>query len=456
MLLIFEFLRIHQLLFYSKYIMRQIDLIIKNCTILTMDNNNSIIDNGYLCVNGNSIIHVGSDDNKLFKAAVTIDANGGIVLPGLINGHTHTSMTLFRGLADDLPLMEWLNNYIFPVESRMDAEFVYAGAMLACAEMIMSGTTTFCDMYLFENEVARAAGESGMRCIVGEALYDFDSPNYGPVKQGLAYAEKLIKTWQPNNLVNVSVDPHSLFTCSPELLLAANELALAYKVPLVIHVAETLTELQEVKTRYGKGPVRHLESLGLLGPHLVAVHCVHLDESEIKLLAEHQVSVIHNPESNMKLASGVSPVPELIAEGVTVGIGTDGCASNNNLDMFSEMDMTAKLHKLNTMDPTTLKAMTVLRMATIEGARALGIDKITGSLEPGKRADIIVVDTRKPHLTPMYNPCSNLVYSATGSDVIHTIIDGRVVMNDHALVTLDLETIMARAKEMAKRVRSWL
>jgi 5-methylthioadenosine/S-adenosylhomocysteine deaminase len=436
--------------------MQQPDLIIKNGMILTMDNNNSIIENGYLCVNGNSITQVGSDDNNFFKAAVTVDAKGGIILPGLINGHTHASMTLFRGLADDLPLMEWLNDYIFPVESRMDADFVYAGAMLACAEMIMSGTTTFCDMYLFENEVARAAVESGMRCVVGEALYDFDSPNYGPVKQGLVYAEKLIKTWQSNPLVNISVDPHSLFTCSPELLLAANELALTYQVPLVIHVAETLTELQEVKRRYGRGPVRHLEKLGLLGPHLVAVHCVHLNESDIKLLAEHKVSVIHNPESNMKLASGVSPAPELMAEGVTVGIGTDGCASNNNLDMFSEIDMTAKLHKLNAMDPTAMSALTVLRMATVEGARALGIDKITGSLEPGKKADIIVVDTHKPHLAPMYNPCSNLVYSATGSDVIHTIIDGRVIMNDRELVTLDPDATIAHAKEMAKRVSSWL
>jgi len=357
------------------------------------------------------------------SAVVMIKAKDGLVMPGLINGHTHAAMSLFRGLADDLPLMEWLNHYIFPVESRMDADFVFTGALLACAEMIMSGTTTFCDMYLFEEELARAAKMAGIRSLVGEVLYDFDSPNYGSVENGLRYTESLIKKWQNDPLVSIAVEPHSLFTCSPDLLSASNDLALRYQVPLIIHLAETMNELDEVKKSYGKGPVEHLQSLGLLGPHLIADHCVHLRKNDIKILAENGVKVIHNPESNMKLASGIAPIPDMLAENVIVGLGTDGCASNNNLDLFAEMDMAAKLHKVNTMDATVMDALTVLRMATIEGARALGISEITGSFEKGKKADIIIIDTKKPHLTPMYNPYSHLVYAVRGNDVSHSIIN---------------------------------
>jgi len=233
-------------------------------------------------------------------------------------------------------------------------------------------------------------------------------------------------------------------------------MALDYNVPLIIHVAETLTELAEVKKRYGKTPVEHLHSLDLLGPHLIADHCVHLDELDIKRMAEHGVKAIDNPESNMKLASGISPVPELLAQGVTVGLGTDGCASNNNLDLFGEMDMAAKIHKIQTMDPTVTDAVTVLRMATIEGAKALGLEDTTGSLEVGKRADVIIVDTDKPHLTPMYKPYSHLVYAATGNDVRHSIIEGKVVMEDRRLLTLDVADIIERSKEKSKKVREWV
>jgi 5-methylthioadenosine/S-adenosylhomocysteine deaminase len=365
-------------------------------------------------------------------------------------------MSLFRGLADDLPLMEWLNNYIFPAESNMDADFVLAGAFLACAEMIMSGTTTFCDMYLFEDEVARAARQSGMRCLVGEVLYDFPSPNYGSIDNGYAYTESLIKKWKDDPLVSIAVEPHSLFTCSPGLLTTANELALTYKVPLVIHVAETMSEVAEVQQKYGMAPIEYLRSVGLLGPHLIADHCVHLEETDITVMAEHGVKVVHNPESNMKLASGIAPIPEMLSHGLTVALGTDGCASNNNLDLFTEMDLAAKLHKIKTMDPTVMDAITVLRMATIEGAKALGFEEIIGSLEKGKKADIIVVDTNKPHLTPMYNPYSHLVYAARGNDVIHSIINGQVVMEDRKLVTLELDDVMLRAQEKAVKVREWI
>lgn len=436
--------------------MQDADLIIKNGTLLTMDFKNSILENGFLAIRGDRISNIGTGDMPSIKATKIIDAKGGLVLPGLVNGHTHAAMTLFRGLADDLPLMQWLENYIFPAERNMDAEFVYTGTLLALAEMILSGTTTFCDMYLFEEEVAKAAKKAGVRCLVGEVLYDFPSPNYGSVGKGLEYTESLIQKWRDDPIVSIAVEPHSLFTCSPELLMAANELALKHRVPLIIHVAETLNEVSEIKGKYAKTPIEHLDSLGLLGAHLIADHCVHLGPSDIKKMAEHGVKVVHNPESNMKLASGIAPVPELIKQGVTVGLGTDGCASNNNLDLFSEMDTAAKLHKVHAMDPTVVDAVTVLRMATIQGARALGLQDITGSLEIGKKADVIVIDTHKPHLTPMYNAVSHLVYAASGNDVTHSVINGKLVMEDRKLLTLDLDEIIARSREKSVLVKSWL
>ena len=436
--------------------MQDADLIIKNGTILTMDSKNSILENGFLSVRGDAISHMGTGNRPSIKTDKIIDAKGGLVLPGLVNGHTHAAMTLFRGLADDLPLMQWLENYIFPAERNMDAEFVYTGTLLALAEMILSGTTTFCDMYLFEEEVAKAAKKAGVRCLVGEVLYDFPSPNYGSVEKGIEYTESLIQKWQDDPIVSIAVEPHSLFTCSPELLTASNELALKHGVPLIIHVAETLNEVSEIKRKYAKTPIEHLDSLGLLGAHLIADHCVHLGQSEITKMAECDVKVVHNPESNMKLASGIAPIPELIKQGVTVGLGTDGCASNNNLDLFSEMDTAAKLHKVHTMDPTVVDAVTVLRMATIEGARALGLQDITGSLEIGKKADVIVIDTHKPHLTPMYNATSHLVYAASGNDVIHSVINGKLIMEDRKLLTLDLDEIIAHSREKSAQVKSWV
>jgi len=342
------------------------------------------------------------------------------------------------------------------VESRMDGDFVYVGTKLACAEMILSGTTTFCDMYLFEDEAARAARDAGMRCLLGEVLYDFPSPNYGPPEKGFEYTEFLVGKWKDDPLVSIAVEPHSVYTCSPELLHTANELALKHKIPLIIHMAETLSEIATVKEKYGKRPFEYLESLGILGPHVIADHCVHLDDSEIQRMATHDVKAVHSPESNMKLASGISPVPTLLRKGVTVALGTDGCASNNNLDLFTEMDMAAKLHKIGTMDPTVLDALTVLRMGTTFGARALGLEALTGSLEPGKKADIIIVDTDRPHLTPMYNPYSHLVYAARGNDVSHTIINGRLVMEERRLMTMDLPAVMAAAREKAAEVMQWL
>ena len=437
--------------------MEEFDLIITNGTILTMDGKNRVVENGAICIKGDTISRIISLEEMgaqgALKAKKTIDALGGIVLPGLVNGHTHAAMSLFRGLADDLPLMEWLNDYIFPAEKGLDSDFVYTGTLLACAEMILSGATTFCDMYLFEEATAKAARDAGMRALVGEVLYDFPSPNYGPIEKGLAYTEDLIRRWEGDPLISIAVEPHSLFTCSPDLLISANKIALDHGTRLIIHVAETTSEVQQIKERYGKLPFEHLDSLGLLGPHLIADHCVHLDEEEMEMISENQVNVIHNPESNMKLASGIAPIPELLERNITVGLGTDGCASNNNLDLFTEMDMAAKLQKVRMEDPTVMDALTVMRMATIEGAKALGLSHVTGSIEEGKRADIIVVDTNKPHLTPIYNPYSVLVYSARGNDVSHSIINGRLVMEDRALLTIDLDELMDKAAEKAAGVR---
>jgi 5-methylthioadenosine/S-adenosylhomocysteine deaminase len=437
--------------------MEQFDYLIQNGTILTMQSREQVLKGACLGITGDRISYVGhSNDLPTTVAKRVVDAKGGLVLPGLVNGHTHAAMTLFRGLADDLPLMEWLTNYIFPVEKRMDTAFVKTGALLACAEMILSGTTTFCDMYLFEEEIAEAAKEAGMRCLVGEVLYDFPSPNYGAIEKGFEYTERMIRRWKDDPLVSIAVEPHAVFTCSPELLLKAQRMARTFQVPMIIHVAETLDEVRQVSGKYGKRPFEHLDSLGLLGPQLIAIHCIHLSPGEIRLVAEKGVKVVTAPESNMKLASGICPVPRLRSEGVVVGLGTDGCASNNNLDLFGEMDSLAKIHKVDSMDPTAMDAYTVLSMATLEGARALGMDGVTGSLAKGKKADVIIVDTCKPHLTPMFDPYSQLVYAAKATDVSHTFINGRLVLEERRLLTMDVEEIMKRAREKAKDVAAWV
>jgi 5-methylthioadenosine/S-adenosylhomocysteine deaminase len=432
------------------------DLIIKNGMILTMDQGDTVIKQGMIGIKKDRIAYVGTGVEGPVETLKELDAGGGIILPGLVNGHTHAAMSLFRGLADDLPLMDWLNQYIFPSESLMDADFVHTGTLLACAEMILSGTTTFCDMYLFEDETAKAAKEAGMRCLAGEVLYDFPSPNYGSLENGFEYTKFLLDKWRDDPLISIAVEPHAPYTCSPELLQKAQEMALANQALLVIHMAETRQEISEIREKYGKSPFAHLEALGILGPHVIADHCVFVDEQDMELMARNRVKAVHNPESNMKLASGVAPVPALLKKGITVGLGTDGCASNNDLDLFSEMDTAAKLHKVMTMDPTVMDAKTVLRMATLEGAKALGMGDLTGSLEVGKKADIIVVNARKPHLTPLYNPHSHLVYAAKGSDVIHSVINGRLVMENRALLTLDLEAVLEKAREKARIVRTWI
>jgi 5-methylthioadenosine/S-adenosylhomocysteine deaminase len=433
-----------------------IDLFIKNGLVVTMDDRLNIYQPGALAIGGDSIIAVGTEEDLAplgLKAKEVLDAGGGAVLPGLINTHTHAAMTLLRGLADDLPLMDWLENHVFPAERRLTGEWVYWGTLLACAEMILSGTTTFCDMYLFEAEVARAAREAGQRALVGEVLYDFPSPNYGPLEKGFEYTRDLIRQYRDDPLISVAVEPHTPFTCGPELLLQAKRLSAETRVPLIIHLAETQTEADQIFKQYGVSPTQHLARLGLLDEHLIAVHCVVLSEADQKTLAAAGVKVAHCPESNMKLASGVAPVVELLRRGVCVGLGTDGCASNNNLDLFQEMDSAAKLHKVQRLDPTVMDARTVFRMATRGGARVLGLESRVGSLEAGKKADIIVLDLNQPHLTPLYNIYSHLVYAARGADVTRVIINGRTVMKNRELLTLDLKEILSRANRFAESLR---
>ena len=430
------------------------DILVINGTVLTLDESDTEITNGGVAIKGEKILATGpTSDFTDWNATKVIDAGGGIIMPGLVNTHTHAAMTCFRGIADDLPLMTWLNEHIFPAESKLDYQKVYSGALLACAEMIMSGTTCFCDMYLFENAVAQAAKKAGIRAVVGEVLYDFDSPNYGPIAKGFEYTEKLIDTYKDDPLVTIAVEPHSPYLCAPELLTRAIEITRTHDIPLVIHLSETADEVAGIQERYNCTPVAHLAQLGILAPNLLACHCVVLTDDDIDLLKRFDVKVAHNPESNMKLASGVAPIPKLLEEGICVGIGTDGCASNNNLDIFLEMDTTAKLHKVKTLDPTVLDAESVLNMATLQGARALGLSEDIGSLKPGKKADLIVVDTHKPHLTPMYHPVSHLVYAVRGSDVTHSIINGNIVMQDGQLQMLDLEQVMDDVNQIADEVR---
>lgn len=429
------------------------DILVTNGTVLTLDASDTEIINGAVAIGKDAITAVGpADEFSGWSATPVIDAHGGIIMPGLINSHTHASMTCFRGLADDLQLMTWLNDHIFPAEAKLNDQKVYAGALLACAEMIMSGTTCFCDMYLFEDAVARAAKKAGMRAVVGEVLYDFNSPNYGPIENGFEYTQKLIDDWQGDPLVTIAVEPHSTYLCAPELLKKAFNLTQSYNLPLVIHLAESKSEVAQIKERYNRTPVEHLAELGVLAPNVLACHCVELTENDIALLQRFDVKVAHNAESNMKLASGVAPIPRLINQGICVGMGTDGCASNNDLDLFLEMDSVAKLHKAKTLDPTVMDASTVLKMATIRGARALGLDQVIGSLETGKKADLIIIDTNKPHLTPMYNPVSHLVYAAMGSDVTTSIINGIVVMEGGKIKTMDIKEVMDDVNRIAREI----
>jgi 5-methylthioadenosine/S-adenosylhomocysteine deaminase len=357
-------------------------------------------------------------------------------------------------MADDLELMDWLNNYIFPAEAKnVNPELAHWGTLLACAEMIRSGTTTFCDMYIFEDETAKAAKQAGMRCLAGEVLFDFPSPNIKTPEEGLKYTKDMIEKWAGDPLVSIIVEPHALYTCSPPLLTKVKELADRYDVPIGVHLLENSSEVQQLNEKLGKRATRFLEDAGYLNERLIAFHCVCMDEEDINLFADYGCKIVHNPESNMKLASGIAPVPDMLEAGIPVALGTDGCASENNLDLFQEMDSAAKLHKAARLDPTVMDAETVLKMATCKGAAALGMEKRIGQLKKGMKADIIIIDLDKPHLTPLYHEYSHLVYAARGADVDTALINGKIVMQNRKLLTINEDEIMAKVEEIAIKIR---
>jgi len=436
--------------------MQEVDRIITGGRILVLDEKESHIRDGIVAIDGENIVAVGEKkelENRYIGREI-IDASGCLIMPGLINCHNHAAMTCFRGIAEDLELGDRLFNYIFPAEAKnLNEEPAYWGSMLACAEMIKSGTTTFCDMYIFEDETAKAAKKAGMRCLLGEALFDFSSPNSQTPGEGLDYTRMLAEKWADDPLVNIVVEPHSLCTCSVDLLKDAKALADRYNIPYATRLLENRGEREQLIRKFGKSPASFLKDIGFLDERFIAFHCVCIDEEEIKLFADHGCKVVHNPKTNMKLASGVSPVPDMLTAGVTVGLGTGGCAGNNNPDMFAGMDMAAKLHKVHRLDPTVMDAGTVVRMATCEGAGALGMEDTSGNLKPGMKADIVIINLNKPRLTPIYNEFSHLVYTVNGGDVDTVLINGKVVMRGRRLLTIDENEVMERVKEIAVRIR---
>ena len=430
------------------------DILITGGTLLTMSAKMEIIEDPVIGIKDGIIIAVekrGDQKNASYSAKEMIDASGCIVMPGLVNTHTHLPMVCFRGMADDLPLMEWLTKHIFPAEGRfVNKKMVYDGAMLAMAEMILSGTTTFCDGYFFENSIAEAVLASGMRAIVSQGFADFATPDNPQHERMMAAADRFVRRWKPHApMITPAFFCHSPYTCSPATLVNVKKAAREAGILYLTHLLENKDEIDTIINRYGKKPVQHLYDLGVLDDQTVAVHCNWLTEEEMRIFADLGVRVSHNPESSMKLAAGVAPIPEMLKFGITVGLGTDGCASNNDLDMFREMDTAAKIHKVTSLNPTVMNAQTVLKMATIGGAKALGLDDHIGSIEIGKQADIILVDMNQPHLTPLYNCYSQLVYAARGADTKTSIIGGKIVMKDRQLRTMDLNAVMENVRNIA-------
>jgi 5-methylthioadenosine/S-adenosylhomocysteine deaminase len=436
------------------------DLLITGGTVVTMNSARTILDDGAVVVTGDTIVAVGprSELEARYSAAQTIDATGTLVLPGFINGHTHVPMTLLRGLHDDVTLNDWLYKYIFPAEAKnVNEEFVRWGTRLAAAEQIRAGVTTFADMYYFEDAVAEETKAAGMRGVLGETFIDFPAPDNKSEAEMLAYTEKFFKKWQGDPLIHAAVAPHSIYTCSQKTLQDSAALARKYRAPILIHTAEMKKEWEDSMKQNGMSPVQYLDKIGLLGPDVVSAHCIFVDEADWKTLAQKQVGCVHNPSSNMMIASGVAPVAEMRAAGVAVGLGTDGPAgSNNDLDLMEEIDLAAKLAKITKMNPLALNAKAVVEMATIDGARALHMDKEIGSLEAGKKADLIVISLDEPNAVPMYDIYAQIAYALKGRDVETVVIGGRVVMRDRKLLTVNEEAAIAKAREYKKSVAASL
>lgn len=434
----------------------RVTLVITGGTVVTMDEAGTVIEDGAVAIDAGRIVAVGAAAQiaARYAGAERIDATGQVIMPGLINTHGHAPMVLFRGLADDLALMDWLNQYIFPAEkATVSPEFVRIGTRLAALEMIESGTTTYADMYYFEEEIARATADAGLRGVLGQTIIRFPVADADTPEIGLARAEAFLQEFQGHPLITAAVAPHAPYTLAPETLQAARALASRYDAPLLIHLAETKDEVAMIRDQYRQTPAQFLDSLGVWDGRSLAAHGVWLDDADLRLLADRRVGLSHNPESNMKLASGTAAVPVWLAHGIPSGLGTDGAASNNDLDMFEAMRVAALLHKHASGDPQALPARQALELATRRGAEALGLADRIGSLEPGKLADVITVAMDAARQTPLFDPLSHLVYVTRGSDVRTTVVHGRVLMRQGRVVSLDREAVLREARAMAARVR---
>ncbi len=436
---------------------RTVSLVVANGIVITVDGNRQVIARGSVAIDGREIVAVDTAEAVAarYRGRDTIDAAGAVIMPGLVNTHTHAPMVLFRGLADDLALMDWLQKYIFPAEAKtVSPEFVRAGTRLAALEMIESGTTTYADMYYFEEEIARVTKAAGLRAVLGETIIQFPVADAKTPAESLARTERFAAEFAGDDLITPAVAPHSMYTLDAGTLKACRALADRLSIPVIIHLAETTDEIKTSDDKYRATPTAFLESLGFWGARTLAAHGVHLTPGDIQILAGRHVGVAHNPESNMKLASGIAPVAAMRQAGVRVGLGTDGAASNNDLDMFEAMRQAAFLHKLVGSDPRAIPAPVALEMATIEGARAMGMEREIGSLEPGKRADLLVVSMSAPRQTPMYDAVSHIVYVTRGDDVRTTIVNGKVLMRDRAVLTLNRRQVLAEARLFAEKVRA--
>jgi len=426
-----------------------VSILIENGSIVTMNEYNRVMEKAYLIIEDDKISAIGLGQPPAGSYDQRIDATNHLVIPGFINTHTHAAMTLLRGYADDLPLMEWLETKIWPLEDKLGAEDIYWGSMLAIVEMIKSGTTCFSDMYFFMDQTAKAVEETGIRAVLSRGMV-----GVGPqADTAIEESRALVSEWsgRGDGRITFMLGPHAPYTCPPEYLQKVMQLADELKVGLHIHIAETKGEFENIKQTYGRTPVAHLESLGLFNYPTLGAHCVHLTEEEIDILARYKVGVAHNPESNMKLASGIAPVPQMLKAGISVGLGTDGASSNNNLDMLQEMRSCALLHKVNQSDPTVLPAYQALEMATVNGARALRLEN-TGTLAAGQKADVILVSLKEAHMIPRYDLIANLVYSAQASDVQTVIINGKIIMQDRVIKTFDEAEVLEQAKKTAQRL----
>ncbi|MEE8329097.1 MAG: amidohydrolase [Thermodesulfovibrionia bacterium] len=436
--------------------MTKVDFILRADYLLTMEGDLSAIRDGAVAVTGKIITDIGTfaDISGKYTSKKTLGGKGRVIFPGLINTHTHAAMVYFRGLADDLPLNEWLEKYIWPAETKwLSNEFVSDAVELACLEMLKAGITTYCDMYFYSDAVAGATEKAGMRAVLGAGILDSPTKFASTTDEYFENAERFINDWTGKETITPCIAPHATYTCGPEAFKRAVEVAERHDIPMHTHLSETKWELSEIKKRYGKTPVEYLDSTGFLNKRLNAAHCVWLTEREIEILAERKVGVSHCIESNLKLASGIAPVTKMLSAGVKLGLGTDGAASNNDLNILSEMSTAAKLHKAVSEDPTAVDSKTALLMATRWGAEVLGMEDKIGSIRPGKRADLVIANLESPHLTPIYDIYSVITYSMRPSDVETVVVNGKIVVDNSELVTMDESEIITNARKWQEKIR---